>query len=341
MTEPLRPEDAAALAATHWQVRGTARVLPSYLDQNYLIEGPDGRHVLKVAHPSWSHADLDLENRAMLALAAHEPGIDWPPVRLSTRGEHLLTLPVGASHCLVRLLGFVAGTTWAEQVPRLPPAARATLEEDLGRVTARLTRGLADFRHPAAARPHPWNLLALPELADTLPRIADRDTRKRVAAHLAHVTERMPHWRGQLPMAVVHNDVNDHNVIVRQDADGTWRVRSVIDFGDMCTSFRVANLVIACTYAMADADDPAACARRIVGGYLTQAPLLPAERGALRDLVMARICQSVLMAARAQASDPDNPYILVSQQGLTRLLPLLAALAPDAMCPPAAEPADD
>ncbi len=341
MTEPLHTESAATLAAVHWSVHGTAHPLPSYLDRNYLIDGPQGRHVLKIAHPSWAQSDLDLENRAMLALAEHEPDIGWPRVRFTTSGEHLLSLPIDGERHFVRLLSFVPGGTWADQVPRLAMPDRAVLEKSLGAVTARLTLGLADFRHPAAARKHPWNLLALPGLADTVPSIPDSGIRAAVATHMARVSERMPQWREQLPMAVAHNDVNDHNVIVRRDAAGVWQVGSVIDFGDMCTSFRIANLVTACTYAMAGADDPAACARRIVGSYLAHATLSDAEREALCDLIRARICQSILMAARAHAAQPDNDYILVSQQALTRLLPILAALAPTALCPPAAESAHD
>src|SRR5699024_1961046 len=98
MTEPFHSEDAAALAATHWSVHGTARPLPSYLDRNYLIDGPQGRHVLKIAHPSWSRNDLDLKNRAMLALAGREPDIGWPRVHFTTSGEHLLRLPINGTH---------------------------------------------------------------------------------------------------------------------------------------------------------------------------------------------------------------------------------------------------
>lgn len=337
MTNPLSAEAAGALAEKHWHVQGAVRALPSYLDRNFLIGDASAGHVLKVAHPSWARQDLDLENRAMLALAEREPDIAWPRVRFTDRGEHLLTLPIGDDDCHVRLLSFVPGRTWADVDPELAPAQRHALEESLGEMVARLTRGLAGFRHPAAQRRHPWNLWQLPDLEPQVAHIDERATREVVSARMQRFQRQLPQWRAQLPMSVVHNDANDHNVIVAEGADGNRHVRSVIDFGDMCTSFRVANLAIACTYAMQHADDAAACAHRVVRGYQRHAPLTRAELTALPELIPARICQSLLMAARAHAGQPDNPYILVSQRGLQALLHTLAELAPEAISGPLPE----
>lgn len=337
----LTPAAALALAGRHWRIQGDIRALPSYADQNFRIRSGDGDYVLKVAHPSWSRMDLDLENRAMMTLAEREPALQWPRVQLAVDGGHLLTLPVAGQSCQVRMLSFVPGTTYADAIQGLSPTRREVLHESLGSAVGRLTRGLQDFHHPAADRQHDWNLLRLPTLRGEIVHIEDAGLRAIVQAHVEAFCSHLPRWRVELPITVLHNDANDLNVIVADDGGGGKRVSAVIDFGDMCTSFRLADLAIACTYAMQHEADPVACARTIVRGYLAQCPLLRIELEQLHAFILARLCHSVLMATRAHRQEPDNPFILVSQQGVRALLRALADVDADAIVAPFLEPSHD
>jgi Ser/Thr protein kinase RdoA (MazF antagonist) len=103
----------------------------------------------------------------------------------------------------------------------------------------------------------------------------------------------------------------------------------------------LADLAIACTYAMQHEVDPVACARTVVRGYLAQCPLLRIELEQLHAFILARLCHSVLMATRAHREQPDNPFVLVSQQGVRTLLRELAEVAPDAIVGPFLEPSHD
>ena len=325
---------ALAFADTHWRIRGEVRALPSYADQNFRISGAEGEYVLKVAHPSWSLADLDLENQAMLSLATRERSLQWPRVMHSVEGEHLLALPLADGVCHVRLLSFVPGMTYAEAIANIPPEHRPALHASLGRAVGLLSRGLADFHHPAADRVQDWNLLRLPTLRGEIDHIEDAGLRAIVAAQVEAFCAHLPAWQGQLPICVLHNDANDLNVIVQLAGEGGGRVGAIIDFGDMCTGFRLCELAIACTYAMQHEADPLACARRIAGGYLAVQPLLPAELEQLHAFVLARLCHSVLMATREHREQPDNPFVLVSQQGVRALLRTLAGVDPHAIVAP-------
>lgn len=330
----LTADAAAVLADRYWKIRGEASALPSYLDQNFHIHGDAGEYVLKVAHPSWSRMDLDLENHAMMALAACEPGLQWPRVQFAVSGEHLLTVPIAGQDCRVRLLSFVPGMPYANTIDGLSSPQRTILHESLGSAVGQLTRGLQDFRHPAADRPHPWNLLRLPDLQGEVAHIENAALRKMVRTQMQAFCAQLPQWRTQLPMAVIHNDANDLNVLVSEDGHGVWRVNSVIDFGDMCTSFRVADLAIACTYAMQHETDPVDCARHIVRGHLVHCALSRIELEQLHAFILARLCHSVLMATRAQREQPDNPFVQVSQHGMQALLYTLVDVAPDAIVGP-------
>lgn len=337
----LTPEAALKLAERHWGVHGAVSALPSYADQNFRIRAEGDEYVLKVAHPSWSHADIELENLAMMELAAREPLLGCPRVQLAVSGEHLLSLPVGGQNRLVRLLSYVPGTTYAEAINSLRPVQCEALHASLGRAVGRLTRGLKGFHHPAAERRHDWNIMSLPGLMDEVRHVEDAAFREIVRRHAGAFCEALPGWRATLPITVLHNDANDLNVIVADDGAGGKRVGAVIDFGDMCTSFRLADLAIACTYAMQHESDPVACARRIVGGYLAEYPLHRRELEQLHAFILARLCHSILMATRTHREQPDNPFVLVSQQGVRGLLRQLDGVEPDAIVRPYLESSHD
>ena len=330
----LTADEALVLAQRHWRIQGDVCALPSYADQNFRISSLAGEYVLKVAHPAWSRADLDLENQAMMTLARREPALQWPQVQLSVNGEHLLTLPVAGQACQVRMLSFVPGTTYADAISALSASRRVRLHASLGAAVGMLTRGLGDFSHAAADRQHDWNLMRLPTLQDQIAHIDETWLRTAVKAQVDAFCTRLPLWRSQLPIRVLHNDANDLNVIVADDGSGDPRVTAVIDFGDMCTSFRLADLAIACTYAMQHEADPVACARTIVHGYLSEYPLLRIELEQLHTFILARLCHSVLMATRAHREHPDNPFVLVSQQGVRALLRELVEVDHDAIVGP-------
>jgi len=337
----LTAEQATALAYCHWGIRGEARALPSYADQNFRIRADGDGYVLKIAHAAWSAPDIELENLAMMELAAREPSLGCPRVQFAADGRHLLELSMDGRTALVRLLSYVPGTTYAEAINELPPRQCEALHESLGRAVGRLTRGLQAFQHPAADREHDWNIMSLPRVLDEAHHVEDAACSGAVQAHAHAFCAAMPAWRESLPIRVLHNDANDLNVIVADDGNGGKQVGAVIDFGDMCTSFRVADLAIACTYAMQHETDPVACARRIVGGYLAEQPLLRAELVQLHAFILARLCHSILMATRSHREQPDNPFILVSQQGVRSLLRQLAGVDSDAIVKPFLESSHD
>ncbi len=98
----------------------------------------------------------------------------------------------------------------------------------------------------------------------------------------------------------------------------------LIDFGDAVWSPRVAGLAVACAYAMLGEDEPVRAIVPVVAGYDAEWPLRPEELEVLFDLIRLRLAMSVVMAARQHADDPENDYLLVSQDGVWRTLELLA-----------------
>src|SRR5205085_1489116 len=72
-----------------------------------------------------------------------------------------------------------------------------------------------------------------------------------------------------LPRQLIHNDANEHNVLVAEDGS----VAGLIDFGDLVWAPRVCGLAVALAYAMLGRDDPVRAVTPVVRGYHEVAPL--------------------------------------------------------------------
>lgn len=326
--------DALNLVQQHWQITGTISELPSYADRNFKIRTAVASYVFKIANPNWSYADLDIENAALLHLEKTCPDLALPKVLLSKQGLHIIPLHLDSTTddsqlCHMRLLTFVEGEVYAE-VAKDPDINLAQLESSLGIAIGKLDRGLQDFSHSAMDRYVDWSISNLPELENEIVHIDDEHLRALVEQHTRYFAQHEAEWKQRLPMAVIHNDANDFNVIVARNRLGTQdletnkvKVNAIIDFGDMCRHLRVVDLAITIVYALQHAEVPERireCMLAILQGYQSVHPLSKAELEVLPALILARLSQSVLMATRAYRKNPENTYIMVSQTGVRRLL---------------------
>lgn len=334
--QAITKDQALTLVKQFWHIEGDAKELPSYADRNFKITNATGSYVFKIANPNWSHADLDIENAALRHLEKTCPELALPKVILTENGLHILPLSVaGDQICHLRLLSYVEGEVYAKLAPTSLPTG---LPASLGRALGLLHRGLAEFKHPSMDRYVDWSISNLPALEDEIPHIEPSKLREIVQRHSRYFADHEPAWRQTLPIMVIHNDANDFNIIVSNDGHGDLpQVNAIIDFGDMCRHFRVLDLAIAMTYALQHAaqnekteDDNkeaiVTCALAILNAYQSVQPLSRAELDALLPLLMARLCQSILMATKAYRKTPGNDYIMISQLGVRRLICQLDAM---------------
>lgn len=322
--QTITQELALTLIEQHWKIQGNIKELPSYADRNFKLTTSQGSFVFKIANPNWSYADLDIENEALLHLAKTCPDLSLPKVILTAEQKHIIpyTTPSGEP-CHLRLLSFVAGDIYANVVKR-DDIDHAYLQTSLGVAIAKLDRGLSNFTHASMDRYVDWSISNLPELESEIVHIEEAGLRELVARHTHYFAENEAHWKATLPMSVIHNDANDFNVIVDSDAaEARPHVNAIIDFGDMCRHLRIVDLAITMVYAVQSIEKEEgvrACLLAILRGYQTQHPLNSDEIKVLFHVIMARLCQSILMATRAYRKNPANDYILVSQTGVRRLI---------------------
>jgi 4-aminobutyrate aminotransferase-like enzyme/Ser/Thr protein kinase RdoA (MazF antagonist) len=321
----LGPDEAAEIAARWFGLSASATPLPSERDQNFRLDTPSGeRFVLKIANATEERRVLEAQHAALARLAAHSTVC--PRVVAAVDGATIVEVtPRSGRQYFVRLFGYLPGTPLANVRYR-----SAGLWRDLGRRLAEIDGALAAFDHPAVHREFHWDLAqAARVIALHAPAIGDPGLRalvERAGGGALRVVE--PHWP-LLRRGVVHNDGNDHNVLVGDHEDPFQRhqrVTGVIDLGDMVHTAIVAEPAVAMAYAMLGADDPLATAAEIVRGYHAVLPLTEVELGLVFELARLRLCMSVCIAADQLRQAPGDPYLAVSQASIAALLPTLARI---------------
>jgi 4-aminobutyrate aminotransferase-like enzyme len=317
------PDLAERWALDRFGIRATAAELPGEIDRNFRLSAEDGSlFVMKIAPGATDSGSISCQLAALQHLQKTDlrdllPGIvadrDGEPVsRLQGQGDEPL---------FVRVLTYLEGTPLDELDETTPD-----LRRQIGRGLGKLDGALASFDHPGAHRPLVWDLarvLDLGVLSDHL----DPGIRTLVLGGLETFASRIQPRLGELRTSVIHNDANSHNLLVRDNGKRQPVLAGLIDFGDMIHTMTVAEPAIACAYAMLGAEDPVAVAADVIAGYEAEFPLHDLERLLLPDLIIARLCASLLLSAQARAHSPDNDYLTVSERPVADLLRRLSTMS--------------
>ena len=307
---------AARIALDLYGLKATATPLTSERDQNFLLETDKGRAVLKIANALEAPAMIEAQQRALTHLALT---LDIVPRVIFTRdGDGMSTVEgaSGASH-LVWAVTHLAGEPLAG-IRRRTPA----MLEDFGRRIGELTLGLATFDHPAIHRDFHWDLArGRTVIREHRALITDHALAALIDALVARFDDHTAALLPTLRASALHNDLNDHNILVARD-----HVTGIVDFGDMVHGYTIGDLAIAAAYVSLGADDPLRAVAALVRGYHTVFPLTDDDVAAVYGLIVLRLCTSVALAAHQRAQTPGNEYLDVSQAAIRRTLPRLARI---------------
>ncbi|HEX5439012.1 MAG TPA: aminotransferase class III-fold pyridoxal phosphate-dependent enzyme [Gemmatimonadaceae bacterium] len=327
---------AAALARDRYGVDATASALPSERDQNFLLQtGAGERFVLRIANALERPEMIEAQQRAMAHVAARLPlcARVLPTTQGAPASE--VAAPDGRRH-LAWMVSYLPGVPLATVRDRSPE-----LLQDIGRTVAALSGALQDFDHAAIHREFHWDLMrALATIREYRPLITDSELGRSIDALLARCERHVSPLLPVLHRSAIHNDVNDHNLLVSAPGErspggapsaqhgarrcGHREVTGILDFGDMVYGCTVADLAVATAYVLLEAPDPLAAAAHVVRGYHAAFPLHDAELSALFGLMTLRLCLSACLAAHQERQQPANAYLDISQRAVRATLPRLA-----------------
>ena len=221
--------------------------LDSYDDRNFLLQTASGeQYVLKVHNgvDSQRPAFIEAQNEAM-GCARNIPGLWCPWPCLSVRDSPIeyaeLTLPDGSPRRhAVRCLTFLPARLLGDVVPT------CKLLEELGACAAKLNRALTAVTHLAAWREHAWDLRSTCELEGLLQHLEPSQLGV-VRAVINDFRRQVLPYAVDLPLGVIHCDLNDQNVLVDAARES---IVGVIDFGDLVHSWQINELAICAAYVL-------------------------------------------------------------------------------------------
>ncbi|MGN6503483.1 MAG: aminotransferase [Pseudolysinimonas sp.] len=293
-------DDALSRARATWGVDGAVTELGSNQDRNFLIASASGPVLVKYANDAFGASELDAQGLAADAVAA--AGLRAPR-----------TLGVDGR---VRLLSFVEGTPLS--AAEVDPAA-------LGALSARVALALRDLEHPGFAQRTQWNLQDAARVIELLlPHVpaSRRDEVRRVADD---ALARLDPVRADLRRQVIHGDLTDDNAVLSPAGD----LDGVIDFGDVATSWTVAELAVTCTAILHRFPSDPLRVLDTIAAFHELLPLTEPELDALWPLVQLRTAVLVVSGEHQVALEHDNVYAAGNRAHEWRAFREAAARTPD------------
>ena len=153
---------------------------------------------------------------------------------------------------------------------------------------------------------HHWDLLRSDEaIGRHLPAVHDPSATSDIERIVERFGAALAQHAQHLPRQVVHQDLNDFNVLAAPDEHGMHRVCGVLDFADALHTARVSELAVAVAYAMLAKPDPLAAAADVTRGFDDVVALTDHELAVVFPLACARLCVNAVTWTARSDSNPD------------------------------------
>lgn len=314
MTEALGRQDETAAIETllreSYGIVGAIMSLPGEHDLNYRVEAADGARYLLKLHAPGDADDLAMQIAVLDHLAAAAPHLPVSRALPDRAGMQTVAVEIRGPRT-ARLLTWLPGDVWSRAAAR----GRESVVT-LGRLLGSLDRSLEGFSHAGAKRSYAWDIGRAGMHLENLRFIDDAEKQAAVEAILHRFAADVLPRLETSPRQVIHNDANDYNVLL--DAGG--RVSGLLDFGDMVETFRAVEIAVAGAYALIGTQDPVETIGALTAAYHAVNPISETEAELIFDLVCTRYAVSICMAAKQIRDNPENTYLLVSQEDVWREL---------------------
>lgn len=321
-TPTLPDEEVRRLFVDTFGVEIDVQALGSQQDQNFRVfahgsTAPLG--VLKLSNPVFSEAEIHMQDAAAAVVATRSPHLRVPRLVEGPRGTMSAWWESSQGRIHARVIENISGRTLTGS-DYLSPAVVA----GMGALAGAVSRSLADFTHPASGRVLQWDLRHAARVIDTLlplePDAGVRAVAQRAAdAALAALA---PVAAG-LPVQAGHFDVTDDNVL---RADGSPAPDAIIDFGDVCASWRVGEIAVTVSSVLHHDGASPESALPAIRAFDELRGLTDDELTALWPLVVLRGVVLVLSGRAQVRLDDQNLYAATALEREFRILERAASV---------------
>ena len=299
------------------QMVGQLTPLVGDVDVNFKFQSDGNLYTVKISLVETAD-HFQFESALMQHLEQHDQTeLALPKIKMDHQGNWLTVCGHRDDKLIImRILTWVKGSLMSGFRPH-----SANMLRNLGTRTANLSQALATFEHPKATKVFSWDLAQCLWVTEYLDKFST--TQKSLLSYFVHLFKAQDNSYKSLRKQVIHNDLNDNNVLVDQDT-----VTGFIDFGDAIYTQLINELAITSAYGIMNKPDPLNAAAQIISGYHQIFPLQDLEIRQLYHLIGMRLVVSVTHALIARTNDPNNAYKSVSEQAAWNLLHLWQNITP-------------
>ena len=210
------------------------------------------------------------------------------------------------------MLTWLPGRIWDDVNPQ-----NNDLRFSLGNQCGLLTKQLTGFDHSEAHRQFIWDIAQSLWTKEFIHLFKDEEG-EIISFFQNHFESSFPSY-AQLRKSVVHNDANNHNIIVSDDLIHP-QVIAAIDYGDAIHTQIINDVAIAAAYAAMGHEDPLDAILPFVKGYHSSFPLEEDELAHLYGAIAMRLIITATRSAINKIEEPDNEYLLISEKPAWGLL---------------------
>ncbi|MCK0179739.1 aminotransferase class III-fold pyridoxal phosphate-dependent enzyme [Flavobacteriaceae bacterium S0862] len=307
-------QEAEKILFEQYNIKGTAHPLPGYEDYNFRIkvDNEDG-YVLKISRQNVNKNAISFLRDILLYLEKNSENLITPKIIADTKGDYISeVLDNDKNRRSVRLLTWISGRVWHEVNPRLN-----NLHFSLGETSGKITNTLQGFHHESIESDLDWDIahsLWTKKHIHLFPK-----EEQEIVSYFQNRFENELSTYTRLRKSIVHNDVNDYNILVSDNLINP-KVKAVIDYGDAMQTHIINDVGICCAYAIMRQNDSLEPALQIVSGYHSVFPLQEEELDHLHTIIAMRLIVSYTSALINLKKEPENIYLQVSAKPASEAL---------------------
>lgn len=306
-------KEALKILELNYNIKGVIQELDGEVDFNFKIESKCGKnYLLKISGPNFKSDYIDFQIN-LLDYLNKNCEIETARNELTINGNKFCVVKDSQGReRSVRLLSWIEGRLWSSVNP-----INQSLRKELGSNAAILSSSLINFKHSFSKRQIEWDISNSLWVEDHLDKF-DINQKLILTKFILDFKRNLPLYNN-LPKSIIHNDINDNNIIVSNDLLNP-SVKSIIDFGDSVYTKTLNELAITCSYGIMNMNDPLAACCEIISGYNNISSITDNELKLLYNLIAMRLVISVTKSLINRFEEPDNNYLLISEKPAWELI---------------------
>ena len=292
----------------HYGFSASIEKLSSDRDLNFKVSSKEKTYVMKIANSSEDFKVLEMQNNALRFIASQDEKIEVPlPIESNQKKDiTIIEDPSGKYHA--RLLTYIEGDFLKDVEPD------NQMLFSVGQFLGRIDQILTGFNHRSAARTFIWDAAQVNVLSRQINQ--SEDDRLLIEFFIKAFKENVLYHIDELSKGIIHNDGNDHNVIIGSNG----KIKGIIDFGDMVFSLQALEPAVCMAYIAMNNRKSFELIASLLKGYCSAKTLSDKDLCSVVYLMCLRMCVTINMSVYRKKLFPKNDYISISERSARNFL---------------------